>query len=392
MKNKGYVVLYSILLILFFFFPILSLPLLIFLYIIDKDKKGLFYSILIGVSLGIISYYYVPKEGYDLIKNHNMVLMLQNMKFSDVVSISGSLDLEFIPVLYSYFISFFNNVDLLQFFVVSGGYSILFYMLYDYRKKVSIDNISFFIISLFIFFGFNTLYFISGLYCYLAFIIFSFVFYSEYVNNKNSLICSILYILLIFVHNSLLLPVAILFLMKLLKNKFNIKIVISLVLLFVSTFYVLTYLNTIINSASLQRVLMMYNVYTENNDHYKIYYSGIVFFIEISKLVMTLLCSLKNQKKDITINYIFSLSLITILMMIKARLAIRYIMIIQFIGMVPIMNVLKEKKKYRVIYLIVLVILTCIYMAYFIKMFSDQSFGNFFDNKIYKGLIDIFNK
>ena len=55
MKNKGYVVLYSILLILFFFFPILSLPLLIFLYIIDKDKKGLFYSILIGVSLGIIS-------------------------------------------------------------------------------------------------------------------------------------------------------------------------------------------------------------------------------------------------------------------------------------------------------------------------------------------------
>ena len=392
MKNKGYVVLYSILLILFFFFPILSLPLLIFLYIIDKDKKGLFYSILIGVSLGIISYYYVPKEGYDLIKNHNMVLMLQNMKFSDVVSISGSLDLEFIPVFYSYFISFFNNVDLLQFFVVSGGYSILFYMLYDYRKKVSIDNISFFIISLFIFFGFNTLYFISGLYCYLAFIIFSFVFYSEYVNNKNSLICSILYILLIFVHNSLLLPVAILFLMKLLKNKFNIKIVISLVLLFVSTFYVLTYLNTIINSASLQRVLMMYNVYTENNDHYKIYYSGIVFFIEISKLVMTLLCSLKNQKKDITINYIFSLSLITILMMIKARLAIRYIMIIQFIGMVPIMNVLKEKKKYRVIYLIVLVILTCIYMAYFIKMFSDQSFGNFFDNKIYKGLIDIFNK
>ena len=381
--------------LLFVISPILSLPVNTIFYIFDKSKKRILYSILIGISLGIISYYFIPKVGYDLIKHQNIVLALKGMTFGEVISVSGKLDLEIIPVIYSYFVSFLSNIDLLQFFVVSAGYGILLYLLSDYRSRVDLDPLTFLIVTLFVIFGFHTLYFISGLYCYIAFILFSLVFYCETILNKSKVVANMLYILLVFMHNSLALPVLILFAIKLFKGRFNLRTMTICLLIFIFAYYIIVFANSILDSPTLHRVLSMYNAYTLKNEHYKIYYSGYVFIIEISKLIVTLYFTIKNSvsnKKQLTHNYILALSFISVLMMTKARLAIRYIMIIQFIGIVPIMNELAKNKKEKIIYLMILIGLTVFYILFFISIFKNQSFGNLFTDRFYDSIFTIFNK
>ena len=395
LTNKISIVLMVIAIILFIVNPILSLPFLALFYFSDKGSKGIVYSVLIGIVFGLFAYHFIPKPGYDLIKHQNIVLTLQGMTLKNVFSISGRLDLEIIPILYSYIISFLPNINLLQFFVVSSGYGILLYMMYDYRKRTKLDSISFFIIVLFVLFGFNTLYFISGLYCYIAFIIFALVFYNEYVLKKYKSFSIIMYILLVLMHNSLALPVLILFIMKLYKDKFNLKTIIILFLIFIFSYYIVSYVNTFISSPSLRRILMMYNAYTLKNEHYKIYYSGYIFAIEITKLIVTLFFTIingiKEKKKPIN-NYILSLALITVLMMFKARLAIRYVMIIQFLGIVPIMEELAKNEKRKIVYWAGLTALTVFYIIFFIRVFRYQSFGDLFESKMFNSIFGIFNR
>ena len=115
----------------FILFPIIGLPIYLYYYIFDKNKKGIFYSAIIGLTLGICAYYFVPKLDYDLCRHQLIVEELKGLKFSQFLIIYKQFELEFIPSLYSYIISLANNIDLLQFFVVSLGYAILFYILYD---------------------------------------------------------------------------------------------------------------------------------------------------------------------------------------------------------------------------------------------------------------------
>ena len=393
--NKNSIILTIIATILFIINPILSLPIIALFYFFDNRSKGKIYSILLGIIFGIMAFYFVPKPGYDLVKHQNMVLTLRGMTLKNVLNASTKLDLEIVPILYSYIISFTSNINLLQFFVVSLGYGVLLYMMNDYRKRTNLDSISFTIMVLFILFGFNTLYFISGLYCYIAFILFSLLFYNEYVLERFKPISALLYILLVLMHNSLALPVLILFVMKIFKDKFNFKTIIIFFLIFIFSYYIITYANSVISSPSLQRILMMYNAYTLKNEHYKIYYSGYIFIIEITKLLVTLYLTLKNTavaKRKSLSNYILSLSLITVLMMLKARLAIRYIMIVQFLGIVPMMDELSKNEKRKVIYWFILLILTAFYILFFISVFRHQSFGNLFEHGMFNTIFTIFDK
>ncbi len=366
-------------LLLFFLFPIIGLPVFLFFYLFDSKKKGIIYSLLIGVTLGIIIYYFIPPSNYDLFRHQLILKQVENLNFAQFLIKAKTIDLEIIPLIYSYIISLTSNYNLLQFFVVSLGYTLMFYMMYDYRKKVNISNPAFIIVVVFNIFGFNALYFISGLYYYIAIILFAFAFYNEYTKGGNKLLSYIIYFLTLFIHNSMFFIVAILFIFKLFKNKLSFKSIATCLLIFIFSYYVINFINNIFSSEIFATILNMYNVYIKENYRMHKLYRGMIFFIEITKLIVIILSIVlnKNRKKSVKENsFIILLAISTILMMPKSIVMIRFIMGIQLIGIVPLMNYF-SKGKINLVKLslyIITFILGVLYITYFYKVFRNENF------------------
>ena len=382
-----------LMILLFIIAPLLGIPIYIFLYANSGNKKqNILYSLLIGLSLGIISYYFVPKIGYDLVRHQNVVYRLTNIDFKSFLIFTKNYDLEFIPLLYSYVISFMNNVDLLQFFIVSIGYSIILYILNDYKIQQNLNKLFFCIISFFIVIGFQHLYFISGLYFYIAIIIFSLIIYLDYIKNKNNKLCIILYIFTIFIHNAMFLPLVLIIIHKFLKNKFNFKTIFIILLIFFCSFLLINYFNQIFNNNITNSLMKMYGNYVENESQFKVYYSGVLYFLEIFKLgIIVLSIILLNKNKKIN-GFILTLSSMTLLMMTRSSVAIRYIMLVQLIGIIPIIDIFKSnKKEIKIIILILLILGSILYIVYYHSIFKLQNFGNL-EYKFFDNIINIFNK
>ena len=124
--------------ILFCLCPLFGFILSIFLYFYDKNKNGIIYSLIIGISFGILAYHFIPVQTYDLVRHHNIVIKFMYLPTEKVLTYLKILNLEFLPKIYSLLIAHTKNIDLLQFFVISTGYTILFGILQDYRKKSKI--------------------------------------------------------------------------------------------------------------------------------------------------------------------------------------------------------------------------------------------------------------
>lgn len=379
--------------LLFIIAPLLGLPLYIFLYVNCRNKKkSIVYSMLIGISLGIISYYFIPKSGYDLVRHQDVVYRLTNVDIKSFFEFTQNYDLEFLPLLYSYLISFIGNVDLLQFFIVSAGYTIILYMLNDYKIKKDLNIIYFICISLFIVISFQHLFFISGLYFYIATILFALILYMDYIKQKNPKLCIALYIIILFVHNAMFLPFALVMIYKALKNEFNIKTVLIIILVFLGSFLIINYLDQIINNNITDSLVRMYGNYTNNEDHFKIIYSGSLFILEIIKMCIVVLAIILSNKNKKLNGFILGMTIMIILMMTRSTVTIRYIMLIQLVGIIPLVDLFKNsKKEIKTIMIIVLFVTIIMYIMYYYGIFSDQSFGNLSDN-YFNNIISIFNK
>lgn len=366
-------------LLLFFLFPIIGLPVFLLFYLFDSKKKGIIYSLLIGITLGIIIYYFIPPSNYDLYRHQLILKQIQNLNFAQFLIKAKTIDLEIIPLIYSYIISLTSNYNLLQFFVVSLGYTLMFYMMYDYRKKVNISNPIFILIVVFNIFGFNALYFISGLYYYIAIILFAFAFYNEYTKGGNKLLSYIIYFLTLFIHNSMFFIVAILLIFKLFKNKLNLKSLGVCLLIFVFAYYVIVFVNNLIDANIFTKILKMYNSYISNDYRMHRFYRGTIFFIEISKLIVILSSIMLNKKRNNSIkenDFIILLTISTLLMMPRSIVMIRFVMGIQLIGIVPLMNYFNKGKLNlkRLISILVILMLGILYVLYFYKVFRYENF------------------
>lgn len=380
--------------LLFLIFPILSIPIILIIYLFDNKKKGLVYSLLLGLSIGCIVYYFIPTQNYDLYRHHLVVINLFDTNITGLLNFIKNSNKELFVIIISYFVAVFKNVDLLQFIVVSLGYSILFYILYNYRKHVNCSILVFFIIFIFTIFGFNVLYFISGLWFYISVILFFLAFYMEKITKTNKIICYAIYFSTILFHNAFIFPIIILFIYKFFKEKINIKIIIICLLIVLLPTYILHFINSLFEIKIFSVIVKMYDAYLEQNNSMKQFYDGSIFVIEISKLLITLAAIFlnKNESKTTDTNgFIILLSLCTVLMMSKSIVMIRFIMIIQFIGIIPLMNYLTRINKNKLLFILTIVLLDIFYLYFFYKQFSYQSFGNL-NNSITKNIISIFNK
>ena len=320
--------------ILFMLVPILSFPIILTFYFIFNNNRGILLSILLGISIGIISYYFIPPSIYDLYRHHLKVDRLVGIDFFYFLKTINVFDIELMMFLINYIISCFNNHDLLQFFIVSVGYSILFYILYDYRKITKCRRVVFIILFFFVILGLNFIYFISGLWYYIAVIIFALSFYLEKIKKVNKKLCFSLYIFSILFHKSLVFALFLLVLYKMFGEKLSLKLIVISCVIFLIPQLVLQIIQNFINSSFILTIQSMYDSYITNDIQMYAHYSLHVRVIEISKIIITLIVVLFDKKdseiRDIN-GYIILLSLCTLLMCFKSIVMIRFAMLIQFI-------------------------------------------------------------
>lgn len=381
-------------LMIFILIPILGIPIYLIYYLYDKNKSGILYSVLLGFMFGILAYYFNPPENYDLYRLKIIVSELVNLDLKEVISLAKVSDLEFIPMIYSYLIALTNNFNLLQFFVVTFGYSMLFYMLYDYRKIAKLDTLSFIAVILFTIFGFNTLYFISGLYNYIAIIIFSFAIYNEYIKKNNKIISYILYVVTLFIHNSMFFPFSILVIYKLANNKFNFKSTSLTLIIFFFAYYILNFINNYANMSIISKLLDMYNSYVSGNSGFKNLYSGNILLIELIKWIVTVLCILleTNRKKFSEVNgFILLLSLGTLVMIQRSRVMIRFVMLIQFVGIVPMIDLLKNSNRNKMLNFMIIIGFGFMFLAYTFFILKSENFG-YLSSNIFNNIFNIFKR
>ena len=381
-------------LLLFFLIPLLSLPFILSFYFIDNNKKGIVYSILIGIAIGIIAYYFIPPMNYDLYRHHLAVNRLIGIDFKTFIKNIDIFSIELLPQFINYFAARLLNHNLIQLFIVSLGYTLLSYIMYDYNKRVNCNVFIFIIMYLFIMLGLNFIYFISGLWFYIAVIIFAFAYYLEKVKNINKIICYILYFITILFHKSLLFAILLLIIYKLFNEKINLRIIIIALLVFLLPQVILNYLSKMFNSGFLNTINNMFNSYTLRNAEMYNHYGTRVLIIEFSKILITMIFVFferKNEKLKQINGFIFLLSICTLLMFSKSVVMIRFAMLIQFIGIIPIMSNLKKLTKNNFLVILIMIVLMGFYTYYLNIMLQNQKFGNL-NNNINKNIIEIFKE
>ncbi len=377
------------------FIPIIGLIVTLFLYIFNHKSKGITYSIILALFFGLLAYHFIPLKVYDLYRHHQLVQQFMiDSSLTKLIAIIKNSDLEILPILISYLISFTNNKDLLQMIIVTTGYFILFYMMYDYRKKINISNLYFVLIVANIIFGFYLLYFISGLYFYVGIIIFALGFYLDYQKGQRYLpwLC---YLISLLFHNSILFPLFILIIYKACKSKFSIKCLLVIILIIIFPKYILEVLSNITNLKLFSNTLYMYNTYLLHNNHMFTHYHGTMFTVEIIKTVLITLISfyyLYKKEESKTNGYIVILLISTLLSMTMSIVMIRFIMLIQFISIPLFLKFNLNKNKNKIFLIIMLLLATIFYFSFFIKTISNQNFGNYFTDRLFQPIFEILKK
>ena len=99
------------------------------------------------------------------------------------------------------------------------------------------------------------------------------------------------------------------------------------------------------------------------------------------------------KKKTDNINgFIILLSICILSVLPQSIVMIRFIMLLQFIGIVPIFDALKKNTKLKLLYTFGIIVLTLIYSIYTYKLFKNQNFGTLFNYNIFQNIITIFRK
>lgn len=382
---------------IFFLVPILGIFLVVLGFFIDSKKSSIGYALMIGLFFGIVSYYFIPPETYDLFRHHEVVQKVMGFSLQEFLNISKGMsaqlsEVEFLPLCISYLVGITGNVNLLQFVIVSLGYTILFYLLYDYRKESNISTFSFIILTFFIFLGFNALNFISGLWFYLATLIFALAFYFDYIKKKKKFLCYLLYIIPVLLHTALIFPLAILVLYKFFGNKLSMKVILITVCGLTFPIFILHFLNQIISIPLFMTIERMYHSYFTQNDSMYVFYGGITFLLEIVKLgivIGAIYFQNKRYKYKGINGFILLLSIAILVMVPQTIIMIRFCMLLQFIGIVPLLDSFSSITKNKVLYLFVILFITFISFFYQMRLFTGQSFGELWSQRVLDPLISI---
>lgn len=335
-------VLYWILLLLFVIVGAL-------LYLGARSKKRAFVaSIIMAIPLAICAYNFVPNSNYDLAKHHKLAGQLSTVESADAfIMKTEKTDLEILPQAYSALIGKIGDVDLMQAIVVLVGYSMLFYMLIDYRNQKNIKNSAFIPAVLLAIFGQHILYYFSGLYNYLAINILAFATYCYYMKDmKKTAVC--LCILSLFIHSSSIYPIALLVLFVLRKEKISLRLIAGLAIAIILLEYIMTFAIGVLNISALEGIRGTYDAYVKYNGRMVDKYDGFYLIMTVTKIFISLLACwvARSTMRNNKMGQLCILISVTMIMMSISSIAItRFSTLALYMAVPTIMDVTSSGKK-----------------------------------------------
>lgn len=382
--------------LLFLAIPLLSLPIILVAYFRDIKHRGL-YSLFLGLFFGIIAYYLKTPDDFDLVRHHQIVDSLTILNINDLINMLFQSN-EPLTLLINFIVSRFNNVDILQLLVVSIGYWILFYIIGDYAKRKSANIYTLFLTLLFTLSSFTFINFASGLWNYLAMLIFSLAFYWENISLKNKKLCYLIYAITPLIHTSMFLPCFLLIIFKLYNEHLNLRLIIVTVALFIFQpilYFVIHYFSNITLFSQLES---MYQAYFINGAQFTNLYGGNVMVMETSKIILYIIVAYLLRKKlprpiEKIRSFIILLSFVTLLITPSSIVSIRFVLLIQFIGSILLIEILSYKKNFtKNILILYMVIASFIFLYYQSLTLKGLYFGGLTPNNLITNFYQIINK
>jgi hypothetical protein len=178
----------------------------IFLFVISflfTRKKINIYFFIVSLTFGIIAFFFVPDVSFDLYRHYAIIdifrqygwnMGVSNSEFPSLIIANGFL----------YLISFLPTKGFLPAITAFVTYYLLLNIIYKVAIRYDLAKKDILLAAFFFVSTLNYLGLISGIRNSLAFAIFTYFLYMDLVENRNKILCWIMYILLCFLHLSVL--------------------------------------------------------------------------------------------------------------------------------------------------------------------------------------------
>lgn len=363
----------------------------------SKKEKFIVYIVplIIATILGILSYMFYPKDGYDLCSYYSWMgkmLTFNNLDLVNYIFHNG----EFIIMTYFYLIARIGNFHLVQFFPTLIIYYIVLYIIFDYARARNISWKNILIVILIFLSLFKFVFAVSSFRYTLAYSIFSLGIYLDLVKNNNHKFIKILYVIPLFIHISslILLMFRLIFMIK---NKLvQGLIVFSIVAISIFPNAFIDILNNIDNIQVLNYISSKINIYLveEQVDFY------FQYFFRIGQTILMFLVNLliyfkyktDTEKKYHT--YFYLIGIFTVCIIMRYSIFMRlcdFILILSPILIFKFLDVVKKFKfRWKVISMFGILLLILAGIRIQIPIFEDMYFGRNEKNEsnycIYSGL------
>ncbi len=361
-------------LIIYAVLPLLSFPLIFSLYYKDPSRTVI-YSLLLAITIGIVSYHFNPPFSFDLYRHHQVIDSMKNVSVDQFLGLIKS-SYEPAALLISYLVATTRNTSLLQFSMVTVGYWILLYILKDYANNNKIRPHAFLLVTLFTLSSFTLVNFMSGIWNYIAMIIFALAFYLESKPKHNKIIVYTLYLIAPLLHSSMFLPLGLLIVFKLCGERLNTRLALLLGGIVLSLPLIHPVVSSISGIAIFSQLEPMYQSYFASGPKYYNLYGGNVLVMELMKLSIYITIAMimrKNASAVIqrSIGYVLLLTATILTYAPISIVTLRFVILVQFTGFAILMEYMSSRKTLArsllICIMISLVALFSLYQYYTLK-------------------------
>ena len=292
----------ALILLFTFFFPVFSIPILIYRIINEKNNKlQILYLICVSLIIGYLAYHTVPAITDDLCRHYENMAVLKSIPIYKIFNASYSG--VYLNTLIMYLISLTGKFGLYPALYVTIGYTFIFLMIYKFKTESKCSNRDFILITLFVFFTINCRDFISGLRNYFTFILCAFLIIQRYYNKISPKTCYIGIIILSLIHTSALLILILVVFNDITKDWKYRKYINGLIIFFIPIFIVCfkIFEHVLPEVAHTVFFTKVYGYFTTLN-----FYNMNVYIFYIGVLILALLCHFITKKHSTRINKGFS--------------------------------------------------------------------------------------
>lgn len=358
--------------LLFLVFPLLSLPFILIGYFYDPRRRFI-YSLLFGIFMGIMAYQFTPPQTYDLFRHHELINEYMTFNWTYFLQVLAETA-EPLQAIINYAVSLTHNVNVIQFGIVAIGYTILLSIIGDAAKRFEVAKRPLFFTLLFIVSSFTLINFFSGLWNYLAMIVFALALYRDFAGKKPKIISYLLYALTPLIHSGMFFPLILLIIFKLFREKVGILMITVALLVFVAPAVLLPAINSLVTIPIFSQLEPMYAAYFLNGSQYTNLYGGNVLIMELLKsapcIVVALVYAKSQRGEGLTgihkiAGFTLLLLLSTLVLVVNSIVFLRFVLLAQFI-VAPLLLVFlsRQKSEVRIALTIYLVVTSIIYILY----------------------------